>query len=106
MTIAGLSEEDRKKGLEKAHMVRRKRAEIKNSLKSGETNMKKLFKDNDFFNEYISSMKVSTIISSLPGNGKVHAINILKDLKISPNKKIGGLGKNQKENFYRYFKII
>jgi len=35
----------------------------------------------------------------------LNAAQILKDLKISPNKKIGGLGRNQKENFFKIYNI-
>jgi len=50
-------------------------------------------------------MKVFQIVSALPGNGRLHAARILEELKISPHKKIGGLGKNQKVNFFDYFNI-
>ena len=50
-------------------------------------------------------MKVLAIVSSLPGNGKMNAVKVLEELHISPNKKIGGLGKNQKASFFKYFNI-
>ena len=105
MVKPNLSEESRRKGLERGRLVRKKRSEIKNSLKEGKSDMKSLFSDKKLFEKYISSMKVMSIISSLPGNGKVHAAELLKELKISPNKKMGGLGKNQKENFLKHFNI-
>lgn len=105
MSKPNLSEEARMKGLKNGRLVRKKRSEIKNSLKEGKTNLKSLFSDKELFDRYISKMKVMSIISSLPGNGRVHAAQILKDLKISPNKKIGGLGKNQKEKFFKLYNI-
>ena len=105
MSLNNLSDNDRKKGLEKARVVRKKRAEIKGMLKEGKTDIKKLFKNKKLFDEYISNMKVIELVGALPGNGRVNALKILRSLKISPNKKVGGLGKNQKRSFYRFFKI-
>ncbi len=105
MALNNLSDTDRRKGLKAALEVRQKRAEIKELLKKGKTEIRLLFKDVKLFEKYIINMKVIELVSSLPGNGKVNALKILKDLKISPNKKVGGLGKNQKNNFNRFFKI-
>jgi len=105
MISESLSEEARKKGLEKAKLVRRNRAEIKEKLKNGRISINELFNDQEIFEEYIAGMKVLNIISSLPGNGRVNAIKTLEKLRISPHKKIGGLGKNQKASFYKHFNI-
>lgn len=105
MSLTGLSDEARKKGLEKARLVRKKRSDIKNQLKKGDTSLTALFKDRELFEEYIAGMKVLSIISSLPGNGKLHAAKLLEELKISPHKKMGGLGRNQKANFFEHFNI-
>jgi hypothetical protein len=105
MTLTRLSDEARKKGLEKARVVRKKRSEIKDRLKKGKTTIRALFKDKKLFEEYISGMKVLAIVSSLPGNGKMNAVKVLEELKISPHKKMGGLGKNQKATFFKYFNI-
>ncbi|MDZ7839187.1 MAG: hypothetical protein U5N58_15455 [Actinomycetota bacterium] len=51
-------------------------------------------------------MKAIELVSALPGIGRVRAENILtEELKINLSKKIGGLGKNQKQRFYNYFGI-
>lgn len=105
MSFNNLSEDDRKKGLEKARIIRKRRAEIKDMLKEEKTTIKKLFKDKELFENYLTNMKVLDLVSALPGNGRVNALKILKNLKINPSKKVGGLGKNQKHNFYRFFKI-
>lgn len=105
MTLARLSDEARKKGLEKARVVRKKRSQIKEELKQGKTTLKKLIEDDELFQEYVSGMKVLSIVSSLPGNGKMNALRVLEELKISPSKKMGGLGKNQKASFFKHFNI-
>ena len=105
MALNNLSDSDRKKGLEKARQVRKKRAEIKNLLKKGKLDMKSLFAREELFEEFVRNMKIIKLVSALPGNGKVNALKILKDLKISPNKKVGGLGNKQKGSFYKFFNI-
>ena len=105
MALNNLSDKDRRKGLEKARKVRKKRAEIKELLKKGKLDIKSLYKNEKLFTEFVLNMKVINLVSALPGNGRVNALKILKDLKISPNKKIGGLGRNQKDKFYKFFKI-
>jgi len=105
MILKKLSDKDRKKGLEKARDVRKNRAEIKNLLKKGKLDIKSLFKDGKVFKKYIINMKVINLVSAIPGNGRVNAMKILKDLKISTSKKVGGLGKNQKKSFYKFFNI-
>ena len=56
MTLTNLSDEARKKGLEKARLVRKKRSEIKEQLKKGKTSINKLFKDQELFENYIAGM--------------------------------------------------
>ena len=106
MASNNLSDSDRKKGLKAALQVRKKRAEIKGLLKKGKTDIQLLFKDVKLFEKYVINMKVVDLVGALPGNGRVNALKVLKDLKISPNKKVGGLGKNQKHNFHRFFNIV
>lgn len=105
MPLNSLSDEDRRKGLKKAREMRKKRSEIKNLLKKGDRDIRSLFKDDELFEKYVTGMKVLNLVSSLPGKGRVNALKILNDLKISPSKKVGGLGKNQKDNFYKFYNI-
>jgi len=105
MPLPILTKESRKKGLERALLARKKRANIKNLLKKGEIDIATLFKDKNLFNECISKMKVMDIVGSQPGKGRVSAEKMLRELKISSSKRIGGLGKNQKKSFYKYFQI-
>jgi len=63
MSKPNLSEEARMKGLKNGRLVRKKRSEIKNSLKEGKTNLKSLFSDKELFGKYIRKMKIMRIIS-------------------------------------------
>ncbi len=94
-----------KPNAEFARYIRKKRSETKIALKKGNLNLNKLLNDNDLYREVISNMKVFELLKSLPGTGRVSADKILKKLKISYCKKMGGLGKNQKKNFLNYFNI-
>ncbi len=106
MSINNLSNSDRKRGLHKARKIRKKRAEIKDSLKNKEIDLNALFNNKEIYSEYIANMKVLDLISALPYCGKIKAIKILKEeLNICLRKKVGGLGKNQIERFYNYFNI-
>ena len=51
MTLARLSDEARKKGLEKARVVRKRRSEIKEQLKQGKISISKILKDKQLFEE-------------------------------------------------------
>ncbi len=96
-----LSEEQRKEALEKAAVARRKRAELKEQLKSGRTTLKELLdRTND---EIVGKMKVSTVLESLPGVGRVRARKLMERLDISESRRMRGLGTKQKENLLTEF---
>ncbi len=91
-----LSEDQRREALEKAAAARRKRAELKEQLKSGRASLKELMeRTND---EVVGKMKVSTVLESLPGVGRVRARKIMERLDISESRRMRGLGAKQKEN--------
>lgn len=91
--------------LDRARLVREKRAEVKKALKRGHINLNNLFNDIELFNNFISNMKTIELVSSLQGIGRVSAEKILRKLNINFSKKVGSLGRNQKENFKKYFEI-
>jgi hypothetical protein len=95
MPLPTLTPEQRQQALEKAAEARRKRAELKSQLKSGNMSLATvLAKDND---ETIGKMKVSSVLESLPGTGKVRARKIMEKLDISASRRVRGLGSKQKE---------
>lgn len=99
MALPKLSDADRKKALQKALEVRRKRAEIKEKLKNGSMKLADVFKKaND---PVVGRMKVSTLLQSLPGIGKVRAEKIMAKVGISENRRVQGLGKKQKEELLK-----
>ena len=95
MPLPQLSEEQRKDALAKAAIARKKRAELKGELKSGKRNLKDVLSQQT--DATVGKMKVSTVLESLPGVGKVRARKIMEKLEISATRRVRGLGAKQKE---------
>lgn len=96
-----LTEEQRRQALEKAAIARRKRAEMKEQLKSGRTTLKELLSRTS--DEIVGKMKVSSVLESMPGVGRVRARKIMEKLDISDSRRMRGLGTRQKENLLAEF---
>jgi hypothetical protein len=95
MPLPTLTPEQRQQALEKAAEARRKRAELKSQLKSGNTSLATVLgKDSD---ETVGKMKVSSVLESMPGVGKVRARKIMEKLDISASRRVRGLGSKQKD---------
>ena len=95
MPLPILTDEQRKQALEKAAEARRKRAEIKGQLKSGKLTLPDMLsREGD---DTVGKMKVSTVLESLPGVGKVRARKIMEKLDISASRRIRGLGAKQRD---------
>ena len=96
-----LSAEQRRQALAKAAIARRKRAELKEQLKSGQTTLGALLeRTND---EIVGKMKVSNVLESLPGVGRVRARKLMEKLDISESRRMRGLGSKQKQNLLAEF---
>jgi guanylate kinase len=89
-----ISAEDRIAALEKAKESRQKRAIAKNKIKSGELSISDIFlqAQND---SVIAKMRVTELLASISGVGKIRASAIMERLNISPTRRIQGLGKHQ-----------
>lgn len=95
MPLPELTEEQRKQALEKAAEARKKRAEIKQQLKTGKLTLTQILGTES--DETIGKMKVSAVLEALPGVGKVRARKIMERLEISPSRRVRGLGGKQRE---------
>lgn len=96
-----LTEEQRRQALAKAAEARRKRAEVKEALKNGRTTLRELIgKTTD---EVVGKLKVSAVLESLPGVGKVRAKKIMERLDISESRRMRGLGAKQKDALLKEF---
>jgi hypothetical protein len=100
MPLPVLTDEQRKQALEKAAEARRKRAELKGQLKSGKLMLKDVLSRGD---DTVGKMKVSTVLESLPGVGKVRARKIMEKLDISASRRVRGLGAKQRDSLLSEF---
>lgn len=97
-----LSDEQRAAALAKAAEARRVRAEIKELLKTGTVRFSELL-DRAAEDEIVAGMKVNTVLSSMPGTGKVKAKRLMESLGIADNRRIRGLGDRQREALLHEF---
>ena len=95
MPLPQLSEEQRKQALIKAAEARKKRAELKAELKAGKRTLKDVLSQQS--DATVGKMKVSTVLESLPGVGKVRARKIMERLEISGSRRVRGLGAKQRD---------
>jgi hypothetical protein len=95
MPLPTLTPEQRQQALEKAAEARRKRAELKAQLKSGNLTLATVLdKEED---DTVGKMKVASVLESLPGVGKVRARKMMEKLDISASRRVRGLGSKQKD---------
>ncbi|MFZ4585818.1 MAG: integration host factor, actinobacterial type [Acidimicrobiia bacterium] len=91
-----LTPEQRQAALDKAAHARRVRAEVKEKLKMGSLNLFELF-DQAERDDVLAKLKVSSVLESMPGVGKVRAKRIMGELEIAESRRVRGLGRNQRE---------
>jgi DNA uptake protein ComE-like DNA-binding protein len=88
-----LTPEQRTAALAKAAEARAARAEIKARLKMGSMSLADAFASDD---TNVGRLKVVSLLESLPGVGKVKARKIMEDVEIADNRRVQGLGAQQK----------
>jgi len=89
-----LSPEDRARALAKAAASRKRRAEVKAQIKSGEYSLSQVFALSKR-DEAVAKMRVFELLESISGVGKVRARSVMERLNISPTRRIQGLGAKQ-----------
>lgn len=94
MALPSLTPEQRAAALAKAAEARRERAEVKNRLKHSGASLTEVLKEGET-NDVVGKMKVSALLESLPGVGKVRAAQIMERIGIAENRRVRGLGANQ-----------
>jgi transposase len=94
VALPPLTPEQRAAALEKAAIARRERALVKNRLKHSGASLAQVIKEGQE-NEIVGKMKVSALLESMPGVGKVRAKQIMERLGISETRRVRGLGTNQ-----------
>ncbi len=94
MALPQLTPEQRAEALAKAAAARRERAAVKNRLKNAQGSLKEVI-DQGKENDVIGKMKVSALLESMPGVGRVRARQIMEEIGISESRRVRGLGANQ-----------
>jgi hypothetical protein len=102
VALPQLTDEQRAAALEKAAAARRVRAELKDRLKRGGTNLTQVLKDAES-DEVLGKMKVSALLEALPKVGKVKAQEIMTELEIAPTRRLRGLGDRQRKALLEKF---
>jgi hypothetical protein len=79
--------------LQKANVIRTRRAQLKRDLKAGRVSIHTLLLEPP---EYLETAKVFDMLLAVPKYGRVKANKILQTCRISPSKTIGGLSDRQR----------
>jgi outer membrane protein TolC len=101
MALPTLTPEQRAQALAKAAEARKKRAELKQQLKTSKLSLRDILGRSG--DDIVGKMKVSNVLESLPGVGKVRAQKIMEELDISASRRIRGLGTKQREQLLQRF---
>jgi transposase len=91
-----LTPEQRAAALAKAAEVRKARAQLKEELKAGKTTLPAVL-DRAETDDVVGKLKVSAVLQSLPGIGKIRATQIMERLKIADSRRLRGLGDQQRK---------
>jgi len=94
-TPPSLTPEQRAAALEKAKEARAARADIKARLKMGSLSLAAALDSDD---SNVGKLKVVSLLESLPGVGKVKARKVMDDVGIADNRRIQGLGTQQRQS--------
>jgi transposase len=94
VALPPLTPEQRAQALEKAAIARRERAAVKNRLKFAQGSLAEVIADGKS-NDVVGKMKVSALLESMPGVGRVRARQIMDEVGISESRRVRGLGSNQ-----------
>ena len=95
-----LTPEQRAEALKKAGLARTARAEIKARLKMGSLSLAEVL---DSADENARRLKVSAVLESLPGVGKKKARVVMEEIGIADNRRVQGLGAQQRAALLEQF---
>ncbi|HQY32676.1 integration host factor, actinobacterial type [Actinotalea sp.] len=102
MALPPLTPEQRAAALEKAAAARQVRAEVKNRLKYSQGSVAEVIEQSKT-DEMIGKLKVSALLESLPGVGKIKARAIMAEIGISETRRLRGLGPHQAQALVERF---
>jgi transposase len=94
VVLPPLTPEQRAAALQKAAAARRERAAVKNRLKYSSGSLAEVIEDGRT-DPVIGKMKVTELLESMPGVGRVRAKAIMAEVGIAESRRVRGLGANQ-----------
>jgi hypothetical protein len=95
VALPTLTSQQRADALAKAAAARQQRAEIKARLKHSGESLGTVLEMGDK-DDVVGKMRVSALLESLPGVGKVRAAQIMERLGIAATRRVRGLGAKQR----------
>lgn len=96
MALPELTAEQRAEALEKATVARRRRAEVKQDLKSRSVSVSEVLELSET-DEAVAKMRVTDLLESLPRVGPQRAGQLMDELGIAHSRRVRGLGPLQRE---------
>jgi hypothetical protein len=96
MPVPELDADARRDALEKAKRARQVRAQLKHMLKAGEVELHEVL-DRAADAPALAKMRVVDVLEALPNVGKVTAAKLMDELRISPTRRVRGLGSRQRQ---------
>jgi hypothetical protein len=97
-----LTPQERTAALAKAAAARKARAALRERLKHSDASLDDVFAAGET-DEAVGKMRVSAVLESMPGVGKVRARRIMDKLGISASRRVRGLGTHQRAALRREF---
>jgi hypothetical protein len=91
-----LTPEQRAAALAKAAAARKARAELRDRLKHEGVSLADVLASGET-DDFVGKMRVAAVLESMPGVGKVRAQRIMEKLRISPTRRVRGLGSHQRK---------
>lgn len=99
--IPDLTDDERRAALMKAAENRRKRADCLRQLSQQEISLEAVLNSQD---RAIRRLKVKTVLKALRGIGKIKAQKLLAEFCIAEQRRISGLGKQQRERLMEWYR--
>lgn len=91
MSVPTITDEERREALNKAAEARQRQAEVRQEVREGKLGLEDLLDD-----PRAQRMRVLFALKTLPGIGECRARRIMAELRIGENRRIKGLGSNQR----------
>jgi hypothetical protein len=85
--------QQRMDALQRANVIRTRRAQLKRDLKAGRQTVQDLLLEPP---EFVETAKVFDMLLAVPKYGRVKVNKVLQQCRISPSKTIGGLSQRQR----------